>query len=109
MSASAAIIAHRNGSTSRTMSCSGTSAILRHDEEQQAVGRRDQAEHDVDDHHHAEMHHVDAERLRGRDEHRHDDQQDRGAFEHAAEQQQEHVDQDQEADRRQIPARAGRR
>ncbi len=51
------------------------------------------------------MHHVDAERLRGRDQHRHDDQQDRRAFEHAAEQQQQDVDEDQEADRRQVPAR----
>jgi hypothetical protein len=43
------------------------------------------------------MDHVDAERLRGRDEDRNDNKQDRGAFEHAAEQQQDNVDKDQKA------------
>ena len=86
------------------MSRSGHAGDVHHDEQQQAVGRRDQAEHDVDDDHDAEMHHVDPERLRGRDEDRHDDQQDRRSLEHAAEQQQDDVDEDQEAGRRQLPA-----
>ena len=96
ISASAAIIATRNGMHSRTMSRSGTPVMLCHDEEQQPVGRRDQPEHDVDHDDDAEMHHVDAERLRGRDQHRHDDQQDRRALEQAAEHQQDEVDQEQE-------------
>ena len=50
---------------------------LHHHEQQQAVGRRDQPDHDVHDRHHAEMHRVDAERLRGGQQHRHDDQEDR--------------------------------
>ena len=69
------------------------------DEQQQAVGRRQQADHDVDDDDDAEMHEVDAERLGGRDEDRHDDEQDRAAFEQAAEDQQDDVDDEQEADR----------
>ena len=43
-----------------------------HDEEQHAVGRRDQADHDVDHDDDAEMHEVDAERPHGRDEDRDD-------------------------------------
>ena len=93
MSASATIIAERNGSVSRTMSLQRHAGDVGHDEQQQAVGRRDQPEHDVDHDDDAEMHHVDAERLRGRDQHRHDDQQDRGALEQAAEHQQDDVDQ----------------
>ena len=94
----------RNGITSRTRSRERHLGDLDHDEEQQAVGRRDQADHDVDDDHDAEMHQVDAERLGGREQHRHDDQEDRRAFEQAAEDQQEEVDDQQEGQRRKLVA-----
>ena len=66
-------------------------------EQQQAVGRREQPDHDVDDDDDAEMHEIDAERLGGRNEDRDDDEQDRAAFEQAAEDQQDDVDDQQEA------------
>jgi len=48
------------------------------------------------------MHHVDAERLRGGQQHREDHEDDRRSFEEAAEDQQQHVDHQQEHKRRQL-------
>ena len=75
------------------------------DEQQQAVRRRQQADHDVDHDHDAEMHQIDAERLGGRDEYRNDDEQNRGALQQAAEAEQDDVDQQQEAAGGQIDSR----
>ena len=69
-----------------------------------AVWRCDQSEHDVDDDNHSEMHHVDAERLCGRNEDPDDNQKNCRPLQNAAEKQQQDIDQNQEADRRQVEA-----
>ena len=67
------------------------------DEQQQAEGRREQPDHDVDDHDDAEMHHIHAKRLGRRDQDWDDDQQDRRSLEQASEHQQYGVDEQQES------------
>ena len=84
-----------NGIASRTIAPQRLLGHVGEDEQQQAVRRRQQPDHDVDHDDDAEMHEVDAERLRGRNEDRHDDEQDRAAFEQAAEHQQDDVDDEQ--------------
>ena len=97
MIASTTIAMRMNGAASRTIAPQRLLGHVGEDEQQQPVGRRQQADHDVDHDDHTEMHQVDAEHLGGRDEDRHDDQQDRAAFEQAAEDQQDDIDDQQEA------------
>src|SRR3954462_12128078 len=66
------------------------------DEQQEAVGRRQKPDHDVDDDHNTELHEVYAEQLRRGDEDRHDDEQDRRALEQATEDQEKDVHNQQE-------------
>src|SRR5262245_41875293 len=56
---------------------------LDHHEEQQAVRRRDETDHDVDHDDNAEVHRVDPESARGGEQDRNDDEQDRGSLEEA--------------------------
>src|SRR6185369_5535012 len=77
---------------------------VRQDEQQQPVRRRQEADHDVDDHHHAEMHEIDAQRPGARNQDRDDDEQDGAALEDASEDEQDGVDEQQELDLGQLEA-----
>jgi hypothetical protein len=67
-------------------------------------------DHEVQDHHHAEMDEVDPQRLHGRQQHGNEDEQHDGAVEHRAEDEEADVDEDQEGEGRQVEAgdRCGR-
>src|SRR2546425_2641625 len=69
---------------------------LDHHEQQQAIRRGHQADYDVDDRDHPEMHGVDAQRLRGGEEHWNNDQQNRGSLEKTAENQHDRVREQEE-------------
>ena len=90
---------------SRTMSRRGTPEMLAMMKSRSPYGGVIKPDHDVDDDHDAEMHEVDAERLRGRNEDRNEDQEDGRSLQHAAEQQQEDVDEEQESRTATAPSR----
>ena len=80
MIARTTIATKMKGVASRTIDISGFLVMFATTKQQQSKWGREQANHDVDDHHDPEMHEINAECLRRWNQNRNDDKENRGSL-----------------------------